>query len=86
VVVVVRSGGFAGLTQEGQVRLGDDPRSPEVERLLGGIDLHGVRASGPVPDGYVYEFRVDDEQVTLGEQDLTPELSALAHLVLDPAR
>lgn len=86
VVVVTRSGGFAGIARQGRVRLGEDPRTPEVERLLSGLDLHGVRPSQPVPDGFVYEFSVGPDVVTLGEQDLTPELAELAHLVLDPDR
>jgi len=83
VVVVTRSGGFAGITRQGRLRLGGDPRTPEAERLLGGIDLHRVQPSRPVPDAFVYEFFVDGEAVTIGERDLTPELVALADLVLD---
>jgi hypothetical protein len=86
VVAVTRSGGFAGIRRSGEVRLGDDPRTPEVEQLLAGIDLHGLRQSPPVMDGFVYAFRVGDELAVLNELDLTPELQQLARLVLDDER
>jgi thermolysin metallopeptidase-like protein/emfourin len=84
-VVVTRSGGFAGLRQSGEVLLGDDPRTAELRRLLPRIDL---RAAGrdrvvPMPDRFVYEFEVLGLRVTVHEQDLTPELEQLAHLVLE---
>jgi thermolysin metallopeptidase-like protein/emfourin len=82
-VMVTRSGGFAGLRQAGEVLLGDDPRTPEVERLLTRVDLARVYASRPQPDRYVYTFVVAGQEVVLGEQDLTPELEELARLVLE---
>jgi hypothetical protein len=66
VVAVTRSGGFAGLRRSGEVRLGDDPRTSEVERLLAGIDLQRFGSSRPMPDRYVYEFVVDGRGVVLG--------------------
>jgi Zn-dependent metalloprotease len=83
VVVVTRSGGFAGVRQQAQLRLGDDPRTPEVEHLLGRVDLARVAASRPQPDRFVYEFRVRGAHAIVNEQDLTPELEQLAHLLLD---
>jgi hypothetical protein len=86
-VAVTRSGGFAGVQQSGEVRLGDDPRTPQVEQLLTRIDLRGVQASSPQPDRFVYAFRIEGREVRLYEQDLTPELQQLAALVLeDPLR
>lgn len=81
-VVVTRSGGFAGLRQSGELLLGDDPRTPEVERLLARVDLAQVTASRPQPDRFVYTFVVAGQEVVLGEQDLTPDLDELARLVL----
>ena len=83
VVVVTRSGGFAGVRQQAQLRLGDDPRTPEVEHLLGRVDLARVAASRPQPDRFVYEFRVRGAHAIVNEQDLTPELEQLARLLLD---
>jgi hypothetical protein len=84
VVAVTRSGGFAGIRQSGELTLGDDPRTPEVETLLDLIDLRSVASSSPQPDRFVYTFRVLGEEVVVGEQDLTPELHQLASLLLPP--
>jgi hypothetical protein len=83
VVAVTRSGGFAGIRQTGELTLGDDPRTPEVESLLDRIDLRSVApATPPQPDRYVFTFHVRGEQVVLGEADLTPDLRQLATLLL----
>lgn len=85
IVAVTRSGGIVGRTRRAEVRLGDDPRTPEVERLLSRIDLQQLTGpSRPQPDRYVYTFAVGDREVTVPEQDLTPELAELASLLLDP--
>ena len=82
VVSVTRSGGFAGTRQSGELTLGDDPRTPEVESLLGRIDLRAVAPTPPQPDRFVYTFRLPGEETSVGEQDLTPELHQLARLLL----
>ncbi len=82
-VAVTRSGGFAGLRRSGLVRLGEDPRTPEVERLLGRIDFGAVAPTRPHPDRFVYVFSVRGEEFTVGEQDLTSDLERLALVVLD---
>jgi hypothetical protein len=82
-VIVQRTGGFAGIERRGEVRLGDDPRTPVVEQLLARIDLGAVMASEPQPDRFVYSFRLRGQQVTLAAQSLTPELEQLARLVLE---
>ena len=81
-VVVTRSGGLAGLSLTGEMTLGDDPRTPEVESILDGLDLKSFGAHRPQPDRYVYRFDIGDEQVVVGEQDLTPELRHLCRLIL----
>ena len=83
VVTVRRSGGFAGMTRTGEVRLGEDPRSSEVEELLDRIDPDQVRSDQNQPDRYMYSFWLRGREVTVAEQALTPELSRLAHLLLD---
>jgi Zn-dependent metalloprotease len=84
VVAVTRTGGFAGIRQSGELTLGDDPRTPEVESLLSRIDLRSVAPTPPQPDRFVYTFDVWGEQVVVAEQDLTPDLHQLAHLILPP--
>ena len=82
-VAVTRSGGFAGVRQAGELTLGDDPRTPEVESLLGRIDVRSLAAHRPQPDRFVYSFDLDGEVATVGEQDLTPDLEQLTRLLLD---
>jgi Zn-dependent metalloprotease len=82
VVGVTRSGGFAGVPRTGELTLGDDPRTPEVESLLGRIDLRSLATGEPQPDRFVYTFHVHGEVVVVGEQDLTPDLHQLASLLL----
>jgi hypothetical protein len=81
-VKVTRSGGFAGIVQTGELALGDDPRTPEVESLLGRIDFAAVAAHQPQPDRFVFTFDVDGRQTVVGEQDLTSDQQQLATLLL----
>ena len=82
-VAVSRSGGFAGMTRRAEVRLGDDPRTPEVEELLTRIHPEQISPAAQQPDRFVYSFSLCGRQVTVSEQELTPELARLAHLLLD---
>lgn len=82
-VAVRRSGGFAGTTVSGELQLGDDPRTPEVEELLHRIDPGRLGSEHAQPDRFVYRFWLCGREVTVGEQALTPELSRLVHLLLD---
>jgi hypothetical protein len=81
-VSVTRSGGFAGIRVTGEIVLGDDPRTPEVETLLMHIDLRAVAPHQPRPDRFVYTFNLRGQEAVVGEPDLTPELQRLAMLVL----
>jgi len=81
-VAVTRSGGVAGIRRSGELTLGDDPRTPEVESLIGRIDFGAVAGSSPAPDRFVYTFHVQGEEVVVGEPDLTPDLAQLARIVL----
>lgn len=83
VVEVSRSGGFAGVTRRAEVRLGVDPRTPEVERLLSHIDPEAMPAARAQPDRFVYSFSLCGRPLTVAEQSLTPELAQLVHLLLD---
>jgi hypothetical protein len=86
-VVVRRTGGFAGLPASGELDLdGDDPRVPEVVSLVEAVDLHAVAGGPPRPDRYVYSFDVCGDRATVPEQHLTDELRRLAELVLEEGR
>ena len=67
-VAVTRSGGFAGLHQSGELLLGEDPRTGEVERLLGAVDLSRVTASRP-------------PHVNIDEMVIRPRAQAAQHKV-----
>jgi hypothetical protein len=81
-VKVTRSGGFAGIKRTGEVALGDDPRTAEVESLLDRIDFAALGEHEPQPDRFVFTFTVDNHEHVVGEQDLTPALRQLADLLL----
>jgi len=82
-VAVSRTGGFAGLKAYGEVRLGQDPRTGEVQELLSRIDLDKLAGGSPQPDRFVYAFSVQGREVVVPEQHLTPELARLATLLLE---
>src|SRR3954452_2035561 len=84
VVTVTRSGGFAGIRQTGELTLGEDPRTLEVQSLLDRIDLDAVMPTEPQPDRFVYTFNLGGQEVVVGEQDLTPDLNELATFLLGP--
>ena len=81
-VTVTRSGGFAGMRRSGAVVLGDDPRTPEVESLLGRIDFAAMAPHRSRPDRFVFTFTVDGRDTVVGEEDLTQDLRQLADLLL----
>jgi len=83
-VVVRRTGGFAGRTSEGSVDLAShDARVPEVRTLVDRIDLTHVPGGNPHPDMFVYAFNLCGRQAQVPEQHLTPDLSRLAVIVLE---
>ena len=87
VVEVRRSGGFAGLTTSGTVDLdADDQRAAEARSLVHRIDFRQAKSGLPHPDGYVYEFRFGDAQVSVPEQHVSDDLRRLADLALDQGR
>lgn len=91
-VTVRRTGGFAGIARAGELDLdGTDERAPEVEALLGGLDVQAVPAveGAPTaatpgrPDSFHYVFDLCGERCALAEHQLTPELRRIATLVLE---
>ncbi|WP_299052874.1 protealysin inhibitor emfourin [uncultured Nocardioides sp.] len=86
---VTRSGGFAGMVEQGEIDLdaADDPRAGDVLALWDRIDLPAARAQAPAPssvaDGFVYAFTDPaGERVELPEHALTDDLRSLAGLLL----
>ena len=83
VVAVRRTGGFAGTTRSGEMNLGLDPTGGELRRLLNQISVSGLAPSAPQPDRFTYTVACRSWQLTVPEQDLTPELSRVVQIVLD---
>jgi hypothetical protein len=83
-VQVRRTGGFAGLTAEGEVDLDtSDARAPELAALVDRIDLREVMGGQPRPDMYLYAFDLCGDRATVPEQHLTVDLRRVAELVLE---
>ncbi|HEY7488607.1 MAG TPA: protealysin inhibitor emfourin [Streptosporangiaceae bacterium] len=79
-VIVVRSGGFAGLERRGE---GDTSGDPVLRALVDQVDLRALPTRpGPVPDQYVYEITVGDHTAEVGETQLSGPLRDLVHHVL----
>jgi len=82
-VEVRRTGGFAGLVRSAALDLAEDPAGPEVRRLLMQVSPGQFLASRPQPDRFIYTVLYGDWNLTVPEQDLTPELHRVVQLVLD---
>jgi hypothetical protein len=83
VVAVRRTGGFAGTTRSGEMSLVHDESADELRRLLNHISVSGLTPSEPQPDRFTYTFACRSFELTVPEQDLTPELTRVVQIVLD---
>ena len=81
VVRVRRTGGIAGMTVEGELDLSANPAGDEVAQLLAHANLMDT-TSTPQPDRFVYHLRVGGREVSIAEQDLSPDLARVVALVL----
>ncbi len=86
VVAVRRTGGFTGATRSAQLSLGNDPAGDELRRLLSQISVAGLIPSEPQPDRFTYTLSCRSFELTVPEQDLTPELTRVVQIVLDDQR
>jgi hypothetical protein len=82
-VAVRRTGGFAGTTKVGQLDLNSDPEGAEVRQLLMRVGRQQISATRPTPDRFTYTVEYGAWRFTVPEQDLTPELRRLVHVVLN---
>jgi hypothetical protein len=72
-VAISRSGGFAGITRTANVDL-DSEDGQRIRGLLDQVDFAGVAHSTPQPDRFVYKLTYGDQELTVGETDLPPEV------------
>ena len=82
-VVVVRSGGFAGLVRRAQAEL-DGASARRWEQALDTATDAADAAAGepPRPDAFVYEVSVGGRTAVLGEPALPAELQRLVEQLL----
>ena len=79
-VVVIRSGGFAGLERRGEA---DTSGDPVLRDLVNQVDLTALPTRpSPAPDRFVYEITIGDTTAEAGETQLTGPLRALVSHVL----
>lgn len=86
IVVVIRSGGFAGLTRIWQVDTVTVDQGPRIEELAVAAPWDEQRpaqppAPEPVPDRFVIEVRADDRSAVLGDEPLPEPWEELVTLV-----
>jgi hypothetical protein len=73
-VAISRSGGFAGVTRTAEVDL-DSEAGRRISQLLDRVDFSSLTSSAPgQPDRFVYRLDYGGQQLTVGEQDLPPEV------------
>jgi hypothetical protein len=83
-VIVIRSGGFAGIERRGE---GDTCGDPVLSDLVARVDLKSVSSPHPMPDQFVYEITIGDDTVEVGESQLTGPLRDLVqHVLHQPSR
>ena len=59
-----------------------DPEGAALRQLLLRVRVQQLSMSQPAPDRFVYTVRYGEWQLTVREQDLTPELHRVVQIVL----
>jgi len=91
ILKVVRSGGFAGLTAQGELDTTSEPDSERLEQAVRALDPENLGSGRPQPDRYVYRLEVrehadaEPRQLTVAEQDLDHDTAWLVDRVLRPS-
>jgi hypothetical protein len=88
IVTVTRSGGFAGLTKQGELDTSDQPDADRLEAAVHALTARDLGTGRPQPDRYVYRLEVRDArdadatQHTVAEQDVDATTAWLLDRVL----
>ena len=59
------------------------PAAAEIAELAARLDFAELPGTPPQPDRYHYTISIGDHEMTVHEQDLSPDLARLVALVLD---
>jgi hypothetical protein len=90
IVSVTRSGGFAGLTKQGELDTSDQPDADRLEAAVRELGAKNLGTGRPQPDRYVYRLEVRDAsddpadvtQHTVAEQDVDETTAWLLDRIL----
>jgi hypothetical protein len=69
VISVVRSGGFAGLRREWTIEVSAPDDAERWRPIVEACPWDHV-GTDPVPDGFVYDFRVAEHEAVVAEREL----------------
>ncbi|GHF34978.1 hypothetical protein GCM10010218_15190 [Streptomyces mashuensis] len=83
-IVIIRTGGFAGIERRAELDTCGRPDATHLEALAHKALAPGREPLHPrgVPDGFHYEITVDGRSVHLADPHLTPEQRELIRTVL----
>ncbi|MFD8023797.1 protealysin inhibitor emfourin [Streptomyces lavendulae] len=82
-IVITRTGGFAGGERTGSADTHCRPDGAELERLAErALSAEAPPAARPVADGFVYSVHIDGKVIELRDPDLTDEQRRLIEAVL----
>ncbi|MFE3760798.1 protealysin inhibitor emfourin [Streptomyces sp. NPDC059104] len=82
-IVITRTGGFAGRERTGSADTHCRPDGGELERLAErALSAEAPPAGRPVADGFVYSVHIDGKVIELRDPDLTDEQRRLIEAVL----
>jgi hypothetical protein len=87
IVSVTRSGGFAGLTKQGELDTSSQPDADRLEAAVRELGAKNLGTGRPQPDRYVYRLEVRDAaadvtQHTVAEQDVDATTAWLLDRIL----
>lgn len=81
-ITVTRSGGVAAIRRQAVIDTEERSDADAWHALVRQADLANAPPHRPAPDRFVYTIRVEDDEVTISEQDLAGALLELVDRAL----